>query len=178
MVYLFLAPGFEETEAICTLDILRRADIAVKTVAVSDRKIIPSSRNVPVRADALLAEVIETVPDCVVLPGGMPGVNNLNIPQVHRIVLGCYHSGGIAAAICAGPSILGGIGLLRGKNAVCYPGFESKLVGARISAEPVVEDDRILTAIGMGATLSFALRLVEMLKDKETAQKIKESVFA
>ncbi len=178
-IYLFLAEGFEETEAICPLDILRRAKLNAVTVATGGKLSVCSTRGISIKADMLLEEVHALpCPQAVVLPGGMPGAENLDIPKVHEIVSACYENGGIAAAICAAPKILGGMGLLAGKRAVCYPGFEKMLKGAKIENAPVVLDGRILTAVGMGAALDFGLKLVEILTSADQAQQIARSVFA
>ena len=111
MIYVFLADGFEETEAICPLDILRRAGLEVYTVSVSGRKSVLSSRKIPVEADLLLEELTEKTPEGVVLPGGMPGAKNLNIPAVRKTVQACADAGGVVGAICAAPLHSGGDGL-------------------------------------------------------------------
>ena len=178
MIYVFLADGFEETEAICPLDILRRAGLEVYTVSVSGRKSVLSSRKIPVEADLLLEELTEKTPEGVVLPGGMPGAKNLNIPAVRKTVQACADAGGVVGAICAAPFILGEMGLLRGRNATCYPGFENSLEGATYRKEPAVEDGNLVTAIGMGASVRFGLALVRLLKDGETAERIALSIFA
>lgn len=181
MIYLLLAPGFEETEAICPLDLMRRAGLDVKTVAVvEDRKekTVLSRRNIRITADLHFSELSpDEQPEAVVIPGGIPGADNLNIPPVHRLLQSCYRAGGTVAAICAGPQVLGASGLLEGKKAVCYPGFEEKLTGATILRQPVVKDGRCITAVGMGASLPFGLMLVEALKDRKTAKEIEESIL-
>ncbi len=175
-VYLFLAPGFEETEAITPLDILKRAGLTVYTVAVGENLLVTSTHGVILKADKLL-EDIKDIPQAVVLPGGMPGADNLDIPEVHKIICSCYKSGGIVAAICAAPKILGGIGLLEGKNAVCYPGFERYLTGAIQKKDPVVQDGQIITAIGMGAATAFGLKLAECLAGFEKSKNIAGGIF-
>ena len=179
MIYLFLAPGFEETEAICTLDLLRRGGLEVQTVAVgTDSLQVPSTRGVTVTADLSLSDAERTLPLGVVLPGGLPGADNLNVPAIHRILNGVNENGGLLAAICAAPYVLGQQGLLKGKKATCYPGFEEHLKGADIQKLPVVCDQNVITAMGMGASIPFGLAIVAYFKGSECAERIKAAIFA
>ena len=176
-VYLMLAPGFEETEAICPLDILRRAGLNVKTVAVGGEKTVLSAHGIPVVADCLLEDVDGIVPDAVVLPGGMPGTNNLDIPAVHKLILSCRKAGGLLGAICAAPKILGGLGILDGIHATCYPGFEKDLGKAIFSGYGVTCEDRVVTAPAMGYARDFGLALVAELVSEQKASEIARSVY-
>ena len=178
MIYFFLASGFEEIEALCPLDILRRAGIEAVTVGVGAKE-ITGAHGITVTADMTDADFCDDSPELVFLPGGMPGTLNLDASEtVKRAVLSAYNSGAYIAAICAAPMILGQMGLLNGRRATCYPGFEDKLTGASVSPDKVVADGRILTAKGMGAALDFGLCIVEILKGKETADKLRRSVIA
>ena len=176
-VYLLLAPGFEETEAICPLDLLRRAGLNVKTVAVGGERTVVSTHGIPVVADCLLEEIEGSVPDAVVLPGGMPGTNNLDVPAVHKLILSCRAAGGLLGAICAAPKILGGLGLLDGVRATCFPGFEKTLGQAVFAGYGEVQaEDRIVTASAMGYAREFGLALVRELVSKEKASELAKSV--
>lgn len=163
MTYVFLAEGFEEIEALTTVDILRRCGLEVTMVGVGGEQ-ITGAHGIRVQCDFPLDRVIPSCAELVVIPGGMPGVANLNKSAVLKefinlTVLG----GGLVAAICAGPAILGEMGLLRGKKAVCFPGFEDSLKGALISDEPLVQDGQFITAKGPGMSLEFALHLAQLL---------------
>ncbi len=178
MIYFFLADGFEEVEAICPLDILRRAGLEVKTVGIGKREIV-GAHGITITADLLDIEYNDAAPELVFLPGGMPGTLNLLASDVvKKAVLTANKNGAYIAAICAAPMILGELGLLRGKEAICYPGFEDKLTGAVISDKKVVADGRILTAAGMGVALEFGLLIVSALKGEEKANELRETVIA
>ena len=178
MVYMFLAEGFEEIEALCPLDLLRRAGVAVKTVGVGSN-IVCGAHGISVLADVCEDEMQSFDADMIILPGGMPGTLNLDASKsVHKAIDVTVKNGRYIAAICAAPSILGNLGLLSGKEAICYPGFEDKLVGAKISDKKVVVDGKIITAAGMGVALDFGLVLVELLCDKAKAQALRKGVIA
>lgn len=180
MVYMFLAEGFEEVEALAPLDLLRRAKIDVTTVGIGGR-VICGAHGIAVRADISDSDldVWQIKPDMVILPGGMPGTLNLDASDtVHAAIDRALECDGFLAAICAAPSILGARGLLRGKSAICYPGFEDKLEGAIISEEKVVVDKKTVTAAGMGVAIDFGLKLVELLENKKLAESIRHAVIA
>ena len=178
MIYMFLANGFEEVEALCPLDLLRRAGLDVKTVGVGGKQ-ITGSHGITVVADLCECEFNDADSTAVILPGGMPGTTNLDAsPVVHR-ALDCAHkNGALIAAICAAPMILGKRGDLRGKEAICYPGFEKYLDGATVSSKKVAVDGRIITAAGMGAALDFGLALVSALCSPEKADELRHAVIA
>ncbi len=174
MIYVFLADGFEEAEALVTVDILRRAEIDVALVGVTGKEIV-GTHGITVKAEKSIYEV--DVVDGVILPGGMPGTTNLEASRtVCNLVKQTALFGGLTAAICAAPSVLGHLGLLKGKSATCYPGFEDELIGAEYSPEPVVADGNIITAKGAGSVFEFGFKLVEYIKGEETAQNIRESM--
>ena len=178
MVYMFLAEGFEEIEALCPLDLLRRAGVDVKTVGISS-KTICGAHGISVIADMVESEMQSFDADMIILPGGMPGTLNLDASKtVHKAIDPAIKNGSYIAAICAAPSILGGLGILRGKEAICYPGFEEKLLGAKISDTRVVVDGKVITAAGMGVALDFGLVLVELLCGKEKAEALRRGVIA
>ena len=174
MVYMFLADGFEEVEALCPLDMLRRAGLPVKTVGVTG-KTVTGSHGISVIADLTCDEATET-PDMLIFPGGLPGTTNLDTAEITNTLLQkTLTAGGHVAAICAAPSILGKRGLLRGKHATCFPGFEATLEGAILSKECVVTDGNVTTAVGMGAAMHFGHALVAVMTDKENADKLAAS---
>ena len=178
MVYMFLAEGFEEIEALCPLDLLRRAGVEVTTVGVGSRTVM-GAHGIGVVVDMTDDELSDFSADMVILPGGMPGTLNLNASdKVHKAIDEAVKNDSYIAAICAAPSILGELGLLRGKEAICYPGFEEKLDGAKISKKRVVVDGKIITAAGMGVALDFGLALVELLCGKEKAKVLRKGVIA
>ena len=176
MIYAFLANGFEEIEAISVIDILRRAGHEVKTVGVGGKE-IKGSHGISVLTDIADSQVETDDMTMVFLPGGMPGTLNLEkSPIVRASVDYCVKNGMIVAAICAAPSILGHWNLLNGKEAICFPGYEQELFGARISAEPVCADGNIITGKGAGVALEFALKIVEVLSGAEISRKLRASL--
>ena len=178
MVYLFLANGFEEIEALCPLDLLRRAGVEVTTVGVGG-EMIRGSHGITVQADMPDTMFADSTPEMVILPGGMPGSKNLDESRVVDTALRvAARKNAYIAAICAAPFVLGKRGLLAGKEAICYPGFEKELAGARISEKKVVRDGKIITAAGMGVALEFGLALVAALKGEEVAESVRRAVLA
>jgi 4-methyl-5(b-hydroxyethyl)-thiazole monophosphate biosynthesis len=176
-VFVFLANGFEEIEALVPVDIFRRAGIETLTVSISDEKLVRGAHNISVMADKLFSEADFSQIDLLYLPGGMPGTTNLDAHAgLKKIIQTQSDENKNIAAICAAPSILGKMNLLNGKEAICYPGFEDKLFGAVLSKDKVVKSGNINTAKGAGVALEFALKLVEELKGKEVARKIAESI--
>jgi 4-methyl-5(b-hydroxyethyl)-thiazole monophosphate biosynthesis len=180
MIYMFLAEGFEEVEALTPVDFMRRADIEVTTVGVGG-EYITGAHGITVKADVCDSDVSANDADIemVVLPGGMPGTLNLQASaKVNEFIDRAYDKGAFIGAICAAPSILGDMGLLRGKEAICYPGFEDRLTGARISEKRVVLDGKILTAAGMGAALDMGLKIVEIFCSEKAAADLRHAVIA
>ena len=177
MIYVFLAKGFEEIEALTVVDYLRRAELEVYTVGVGC-KIIVGSHNIPVFCDIEdnEAEYTDSL-DAVVLPGGMPGTLNLEASEiVQGFIDKCIENNKLVCAICAAPSILGHKNLLNGKTACCFPGFEDELFGADVSNDFVCVDENIITAKGMGSAISFSQAITEKLVNKFTADRIKASL--
>lgn len=172
-IYVFLANGFEEIEAIAPIDVFRRAELNVTTVSVSGDQLVEGAHGIVVAADCLFEELQFEGDFVVFLPGGMPGTLNLDAHEGLKALLRQQSDRGQKiAAICAAPSILGKMGILKGKEAICYPGFESHLAGAVVSTEPIVKAGAIFTAKGPGVAVDFALRIVEDLKGKEIASKV------
>ena len=177
MVYLFLADGFETVEALACVDILRRAEIDVKTVGINGLN-ITSSQRIKVSCDTTDREIsISDGVDGIILPGGMPGTLNLEASDTVQSFLDYAETNKLLiAAICAAPSVLGKKGLLKGKKATCFPGFEEFLQGADYTGNPVERDGNIITARGMGVANDFALEIVSFLKSRELAEKIDKSI--
>ena len=176
MLYVMLAPGFEEIEALTTVDILRRAGLPVVTLGVGGVN-ITGAHDITVLAD-MPAEEAGDDAELLFLPGGMPGAENLHrCPETDRLIDAVLRHGGHLAAICAAPMILGWRGLLAGKKATCYPGFEQELTGALIQkGARVVTDGNITTGLGMGAATEFALELLRILTDSDCAGRIASSI--
>ena len=177
MLYAFLAKGFEEVEAIAAIDVIRRAELEIFTVGIGS-KIVCGSHNIPVFCDLdeNEAELNENI-DGILLPGGMPGTLNLeNNETVNKFIDYCALNNKLICAICAAPSILGHKGLLEGKKAICFPGFENELKGAELSSDFVVTDGNIITAKGMGSAVEFGINIVKKLKNEEVALKLKASL--
>lgn len=177
MVYVFLADGFEELEALAPVDILRRGGCEVKTVGVGGKTAV-GTHKIPVVCDITEEEAITDGLEGIILPGGMPGTLNLEKSAcVGRFIDFAARNGLFIGAICAAPSILGHKGLLRGKKATCFPGFEKDLEGAEFLDTPVVTDGKITTAYGAGAAFDFGFRLLsELTGDKEGAYALKKSM--
>lgn len=177
--YIMLAEGFEEIEAVSVYDILKRASIETFFVSVYDEKTVKSSRGMKIVPDIGLSDITSVnKDDIIVLPGGMPGTLNLKKSGALAEILQHHNNGkGILAAICAAPSILGEMGLLRGKKATCYPGFEQSLKEAAFTEEAVVCDGNIITSRGAGTAIYFALEIVSLVKGKQEAQKISSSIL-
>lgn len=175
MIYLFLANGFEEVEALAPLDILRRAGEEVRTVGIGDRT-ITGAHGVPVICDLCDSDV-SAAPKAVILPGGMPGTTHLDeSPVVRKTVCDVFASGGLVCAICAAPSVLGHLGVLRGKKATCFPGFEQELTDAFVQQDSVVTDGNVITARGAGVALDFGFAIVTALCGKEKADALRASM--
>lgn len=173
MIYVFLANGFEECEALAPIDILRRAGFEVITVGVNGKEII-GAHNIPIICDITTNEAGFEGLEAVILPGGMPGTINLeNDKTVQDFIDFSNQNGLLIGAICAAPSILGHKGLLNGKKATCFPGFEKDLLGADATDASVVRDSNIITAKGAGVAFDFGFELLAYLKDEKTANDLK-----
>ena len=174
---ILLADGFEEIEALTPLDILRRCSLDVKTVGINS-KIAVGSHGIATVCDLSTDEINLSEVSAVILPGGMPGAKNLNAhPFTDKVIDAVLKNGGRLAAICAAPLVLGKRGLLNGKSATCYPGFENELLGARVLDIGVVTDGNITTARGMGVALEFSLELVRLILGEEKREEIKNSIM-
>lgn len=173
MMYIFLADGFEEVEALAPLDFLRRAGIDTKTVGIGGVN-CTGTHGITVKADISAEEIsLDENLRGIILPGGMPGAENLdNSAVVQNAMDYCARNSRVIAAICAAPFILGKKGLLNGKNAVCYPGFENYLQGAVVACDGVVTDENIVTARGAGVAWEFAAAITSLILGKDKADEI------
>lgn len=177
MVYLFLTEGFEEIEALTVVDLLRRAQIEITTVSITGAKKVTGSHEISVEADAVFKDINYNEAEMLVLPGGMPGTRHLlEHKELVQLLKEFHGQNKDIAAICAAPSVLGVNGLLKGKKATCYPGFEDKLIEAVYTGSKIEEDGNIITSKGMGTAIDFSLKIIERLKDKTLADKIAASI--
>lgn len=177
MVYMLLGTGFEETEAIAPLDLLRRAGAEVLTVGING-KTICGSHGIRIETDITLDELDLTNIDMMIIPGGMGGVASLRAcPAALDALKFSWDNGKYVAAICAGPTVLADLGITDGKHAVCYPGQEKNMGTALMRTDvPCVTDGRLITGASAGCAIPFGLALVEALKGKEAADRVKESI--
>ncbi|MGN1375248.1 MAG: DJ-1 family glyoxalase III [Prevotella sp.] len=174
----FIATGSEDVEALIPLDIMRRAGIDFKTVSITGSKEVETAHGVTIIADLLFEEADIDNADMLLLPGGMPGSLNLNRHEgVRQALLKHAENGKLIGAICAAPMVLGNIGLLKGKRATCYPGFEKYLDGAEYTNELYTRDGNIITGEGPAATFPYAYCLLEALTDKNTADEIAQGMM-
>ncbi len=168
MLYMLLAEGFEETEAIAALDIIRRADIKIQTVGVSDDYFVTGSHGVCVKVDIPINKINKDIIDGIILPGGMPGTLNIqNSEKAIDIIKYCDDHNKLIAAICAAPMILGELGILKGRDVTCFPGYEDSLDGANVSDDYIAVDKNIITARGAGVSIRFGGAVVDYFKPGE-----------
>ena len=174
---MFIATGYEEVEMLAVIDLARRAGIECDIISVTGEAVVESSHKVRLVADQLFEEVDPGTYDALVIPGGIPGTPNLGAHEgVCKALRQAAEDGRLVAAICAAPTVLGKLGLLEGKPATCYPGMEDKLLGANWQEQPVVVDGNFVTSRGVGTAIAFALTLVTILKDEETAKSLANSI--
>lgn len=176
-IYAFLAEGFEEVECLAVVDLLRRAKFDVTLVSITGEKAVTGTHHITVLADALFEEVDPIKADLFFLPGGVPGTPNLAAHKGLAEALKNHAANGKRlAAICAAPSILGGLNLLNGKKATCYPGWEDKLLGAICQSDGVVTDGNITTAKGLGFAMELGFELISLMADQKTSDTIKSNI--
>lgn len=176
--YEFLANGFEDIEALGPVDILRRGGVEVKTVSIGEGLMVESAHGVQVKADMLMADADLSDADLLLVPGGMPGAKNIDEHEgVRQALLKHAQGGKLTGAICAGPMVLGHLGLLRGRRATCYPGFEGELDGASYTAEQATVDGNIVTGKGPGATFEYAYTLLKLLKGERIVEELKSGMM-
>jgi 4-methyl-5(b-hydroxyethyl)-thiazole monophosphate biosynthesis len=172
-VAVYLAEGFEEIEAVSIIDVLRRAGIETLAVSVTGQKAVTGSHGIQVTADVLFEEVDYSTVDMIVLPGGLPGANNLKEHTgLNKQILNFYKTGKPLGAICAAPIVFGNLGILKNEKATCFPGFENQLTGAEVTGTDVETSGKIITGKGAGVAMKFALRIVEMFKGKTFAEEL------
>lgn len=176
-VYAFLADGMEEVEALMVIDLLRRTKkLNVVTVSIKEDLLVESSHKIKLFADKNIDEINFDEGDCIFLPGGLPGTTNLGACEKLTNQIKKYNKEGkILAAICAAPSVLGQLGVLKGKKATCYPGFEDKLEGATCGGG-VVTDGNVVTGKGLGVALEMGLELIKVLVDEETSDSVAKQI--
>ncbi len=175
--YLFLAEGFEEIEGLTVVDLLRRAGMNIITVSIEKELFVTGAHQIITKADMLFEDTDYQDAQLLVLPGGMPGTNNLLKHQgLDQLLREFNKAGKWIAAICAAPKILGQKGILEGKKAICYPGVEQELKGAIIVGNDVVEDGNIITSRAMGTAIDFSLHIIKRLKGEAQAQKIADAI--
>jgi len=177
-IYLHLADGFEEIEAVTVVDVLRRANLNIETVSITGKKEVIGKHNITIIADRLFEETDYNLGTMIVLPGGMPGTEHLeeHAGLLEQIKIYEQKDKWIAA-ICAAPKILGNLGMLNNRTATCYPDYEDELTGANFSSEPVVQSGRIITSRGPGTALLFALKIVEILVCIGKANRVREDML-
>ena len=174
---IFLAEGFEEIEALTVVDLLRRAGIEITTASITGNKQVSGSHGIKVEADALLDDINFNDTDMIILPGGMPGTNNLDAWEPLKAQIKAFADAGKKlAAICAAPTVYGKMGLLKGKKACCYPGCDGDLIGADVTTEAVTKDGNFITSSGMGTAIPFALAILEHFNGKEAAEQMAQAI--
>lgn len=176
-VSVLFADGFEEVEALTVVDLLRRAQIYVGTASISDEYMVHGAHGINVQTEDLFEEVNFNDMDMVILPGGMPGTTHLKEHEgVRRVVTEFAESGKLVGAICAAPTVLSDLGLLKGRRITCYPGVEPDIQGAVLTKTPVAVDGNFITSQGVGTAIDFALEIITVLMGKEKALEIAESI--
>jgi len=175
--YVFTADGMEEIEGLSVVDVLRRGGVDVKMVALGDTKKVHGSHGIDFEADLTYAEADTDAADALILPGGLKGTQNLMAHgKLGEALKKAAADGRYVCAICAAPSVLGGLGLLQGKRATCYPGFEEKLTGADATGRALEADGNIITGRAMGSAVLFSLRILEALEGEECAKKTAKAI--
>jgi 4-methyl-5(b-hydroxyethyl)-thiazole monophosphate biosynthesis len=178
-IYMLLADGFEESEAIVPADLLMRAGAEVKLVSISDNLMVKGSHGITIHADMLIDEVSKDEMECLVLPGGSAGTQRLGESvKVKTLIDAAIAKGVYIGAICAAPSVLGDMNLLDGRRAACYPTFKEHLSHSIITGKKVEHDDIFITAEGMGVSFEFGYKLVELLFGNEKLESIKNQIRA
>lgn len=176
-VYAFLANGFEEVECLAVVDLLRRANIDVNMVSITNNKYVTGSHSITVQADVLFDDADFSDADMLFLPGGMPGTKYLASHEgLLSLIRECHKSGKYLSAICAAPIVLGELNLLSGRHATCYPGFEQKCMGAVMESSGVVTDGTLITARGLGYALDLGLELIRVLRTEELAAEVRAAI--
>lgn len=176
MVYMLLGTGFEETEAIAPLDLLRRAGVSVQTVGINS-KLVYGGHGIGIEADITLGEMDLTALEMIILPGGLGGVASVRASEGALDALRfAWENDKYVAAICAGPTVLADLGITDGKHAVCYPGCEANMGSAIMETKPSLQDGKLITGTSAGCAIAFGLSLIRALKGEDTAQTIAEQI--
>lgn len=176
-IAVFFAEGYEEIEALTVVDMCRRAGIETEMVSVTDALTVTGAHNIPVVMDKTISDLDFTTLDMIVLPGGMPGTINLeNTPVLMNQVKIFAETGKYVAAICAAPSVLGHLGILEGKTACCFPGFEEELTGAAVTFNSCEADGNVITARGMGCAIDFSVEIINTLSDGAKGDEIASKI--
>ena len=174
---ILFAKGYEEVEALTVVDLLRRAKIGCEILSVADSGQVTGSHGISIGADRNFSGTDFSQYDGVILPGGMPGTTNLAADERVLALLRSFAAAGkLTAAICAAPTVLAKAGLLDGKKAVCYPGMEEQLTGAKVSFDPVAVDGTVITSRGLGTAIPFALSIVQYFEGRKRAEALASSV--
>ena len=177
-VGIFMADGCEEIEALTVVDMCRRAGIDIQMISIMDKMQVVGSHKIAFEADAMYDDVHYEELDGVVLPGGMPGTLNLGAHAgVNAVIKEFDKAGKLVAAICAAPSVLGEAGLLEGRAATSYPGFEEKLKGAELKENPVAVSEHIITSRGMGTAIDFSLAIIAHFLGQEKAEELAKQII-
>lgn len=177
-VYIFLAQGFEEIECLTVVDLMRRVNIPVTMVSISDSLSVSGAHGICVDADTVFSNTDFSDADMLVLPGGAPGTCHLNACEPLKELLRNFHAQGkYIGAICAAPMVLGHLGILKNRKATCYPGFEKDLIGADYADTPVVVDGSVITSRGLGTAIDFAGELIALLTDRKTSDTVKKQII-
>lgn len=177
-VYMFLATGFQETEAISQITILLRTDIDIKTVSITGNRWVESTNGLKVEADLLFEECDFADADMLVMPGGMPGATNLrDFAPLKQVIMNHYNQGCPLAAICAAPIVYGSIGLLKGKRVTCYPGFEDQLIGAIPTGNSIEVDGLFITGKGPGVSQEFGFAIIDYFFGKAETDRVKAGMM-
>jgi len=177
-IAVHLATGFEEIEAITIIDILRRAALNVIVISVTGDYMVNGAHHIPVKADKLFEDIDYESVEMIILPGGTEGAENLDRHEgLKSQIMNFHNAGKLIGAICAAPMVLGHLGILEGKKAVCYPGYEKELKGAKVGNTSTVVDGKLVTGRGIGAALNFSLEIVKMIVSKEKADKLAQGTL-
>lgn len=177
VVYACMADGLEEVECLAAVDVMIRSGITVKLVSMTGNPVVTGAHGIRITADLLWEESQPDEADCIFLPGGMPGTAHLAAhKELGEALVKAVSEDRRVAAICAAPSVLGGLGLLKGKKATCYPGFEDKLTGAEYTSQGVITDGLVTTARGLGYALDLGLEISRLLVGQETSAKVKAAI--
>ena len=178
MIYVFLATGFEDVEALAPVDIMRRASLEVRTVSITGQQTVVSAHGVGIVADMLLGDVDFRQAQMLVLPGGLPGATNLDACRpLTEAIVSHHKAGGAIAAICAAPLVFGHLGLLQGRRATCYPGVEPELKGAVCTSAIVERDGNIITGKGPAAAFEFGYTIVDYILGEGASQPLRKGMI-